>query len=134
MKRSSLLLTLGLGAVVLALSAGAQSSQEEADLRQRVELLEQQLGEARAQVDGLTDALTQNTQSLDQLTRWVEAQSKSAAALASTLDSAEAQGFTAGINFESRETLLAGWRKALAETQKGLASEQPKAGAVAKKR
>lgn len=133
MKRSSLLVTLGLAAA-LTLSAGAQSSQEEADLRQRVELLEQQLAEARTEVDGLKDALTQNTQSLDQLTRWVEAQSKSAAAMASTLDSAEAQGFTAGINFESRETLLAGWRKALAETQKGLGGEKAKGAAVAKKR
>ncbi len=119
MKRSSLLLSLGLGAAVLALSAGAQSSQGGADLLQRVELLEQQLSEARSQVDGLKEALTQNTQSLDQLTRWVEAQAKGAAAMASTLDAAEAQGFTAGINFESRETLLAGWRKAPSSRRAG---------------
>ena len=43
--------------------------------------------------------------------------SKSAQAMAQVLDEAEAQGFAAGINYQSRETLLAGWRKQLATFQ-----------------
>jgi chromosome segregation ATPase len=126
MKRHTLLLALGLGAALFALTGSAQNSQEKADLSQKVEALEKELVQAKAEIAGFETALTKNTETLDQIARWIEGQADSAAGLASTLDAAEDQGFTAGINFGSRETLLAGWRKALSETQKGLGKGKAK--------
>src|SRR5207237_1637432 len=54
---------------------------------------------------------------LAQTLKYLDEQSKSAAAMAATLDQAEAAGFTAGINFESRKILVKGWRDELAAMQ-----------------
>ena len=43
----------------------------------------------------------------------LSAVAKEASTLAGVLDQSEEQGFTAGINFESRVTLLNGWRRYL---------------------
>lgn len=132
-QHKSLLIAFGLGAFLLALSGQAQEHplQAQDDLAQRVEALETELAAARAESAGLSQELAASAQTLDALVEWVGAQAKQADALTATLQSAEEQGFTAGINYQSRETLLAGWRKALAETSKGLPKEEPKSKADA---
>ncbi len=130
MKRHQPLLALGLAAALFTLTGSAQTSQAEQDLEQRVEALEKQLEQARAESDGLASALAENSEALDQLKRWAEGQAKAAASMARTLDSAEQQGFTVGINFKSRETLLAGWRSTLNQAQQGLGKERAGAGEV----
>jgi hypothetical protein len=58
------------------------------------------------------------------LESWVAAQQKQSAVTIAALAEAEAEGFTAGINFKSREVLLANWR-AEAAVVGGLAATEP---------
>ncbi|MCB9915383.1 MAG: hypothetical protein H6828_09570 [Planctomycetes bacterium] len=126
-----LLVGLALAAGLLALSGSAQNARApQADLDQRVEALENELVAARAELVGLKQEVEAASARMERVAKWADAQAKAADGLAKALDEAERQGFTAGINFESRVTLLAGWRKALGEAQKGL--EEKPAAAPAK--
>ncbi len=86
--------------------ARAGEVQDELDeLRRRVAVLEADLAAA---------------QELDsRILLWFEGMTCGAKAMADVLDEAEAGGFAAGINHESREVLLAGWREHLAALRKG---------------
>ncbi len=130
MKRLSLICALSAAAAILSMGGHAQVTQEKKNLEQRVEELEKQLTEARGQLAGLTEALEAEAAAIDGLTKYVKSQAESAGAMASTLDRSEAAGFTAGINFNSREILLAGWRKQLAAMQASV----PTGGAKAVKK
>lgn len=96
---TALLLTAGL---TLA-PRGAQAPQD-GGLEARVAALEDALAkEQKAHAE--TSAL------LDQTVTYLQDVSKQAQAMLGVIDAAEAAGFTAGINFHSRELLLAGWRE-----------------------
>ena len=56
----------------------------------------------------------------EETTRYLAGNKERSEALLKVLDDAEARGFTAGINFTSREVLLAGWRDYLAGEAEGL--------------
>jgi hypothetical protein len=121
------LLCAGVALVALRGEAGEVHGQD--DLEARVEALEQaavKLGAANAE---LAEGFGLNRALIDETIAYLEAQSKSAQALTETLAESEALGYTAGINFESRELLLAGWRARLKAIQKDLPGVEQKAPA-----
>ena len=89
----------------------AQGSIQESGLESRVSALEAALAdEEKAHAE--TRAI------LDQTVAYIQNQAKTAQKMMTVLDSAEAAGFTAGINFKSREMLLAGFRQTYGNAQK----------------
>jgi hypothetical protein len=69
-----------------------------------------------------TEALEKRVEALE---KYAQAQAKAAEALARALDESDAQGFTYGINPESRKVLLAGMREATAAAQQGVPGVTP---------
>jgi hypothetical protein len=67
---------------------------------------------------------------VEQTVRYLESQGHSAKAVLTVLDESEREGFTPGINFRSREILLAGLRAYWTGAQQGL-PKAPAAGAPA---
>ena len=122
MKRYPLIWALVAGTALLSIGGHAQQAQDKLGLEQRVADLERRLAELESTSAGLRDAVGANTASLDGFQTYVQRQAKGAAAMAKTLATSESQGFTAGINFVSRETLLSGWREFLAIAQEGIPS------------
>jgi hypothetical protein len=103
---TALLLSAGLALAPL----GAQRSAQDSGLDSRVAALEDALAkEQKAHAE--TRAL------LEETVTYLQEQAKSAQGMLEVLDAAEAAGFTAGINFRSREILLAGWREAYGTAQ-----------------
>ena len=81
----------------------ARGLSDESELEARVVALEKALAdEEKAHAE--TRAI------LDQTTEYVQANAASAQRMMGVLDAVEAAGFTAGINYKSREMLLAGLR------------------------
>jgi hypothetical protein len=77
--------------------------------------------DANAQrLDRLEADMVETQALLAQTLKYLDQQSKSASSMAATLDQAEAAGFTAGINYESRKILVKGWRDQLSALQKDL--------------
>ena len=109
MKKLSLLFVSGLAAS-LALN-GASAHAPQTDLEQRVWQLEDALAAEKK-------ANLQTRAVLEQVQRYLENQAKAAKSMQSTLDQAEKEGFAKGINFQSRATLLEGWRASLKTVQK----------------
>jgi len=108
------------GAVAAAVVAGLWSgatpraqAPQGPTLDERVAALERALADEEAQ-HAETRAL------LDTTLIYLDAQSQAANKLLAVLDQAEAEGFTAGINFRSRELLLAGFRAYWGTKGKGL--------------
>ena len=120
MGTQKLILVLAAGAALFTISGSAQVAQDNATLEERVAELERALEEARAPLAGLSDSAAAEAATLDAVTVYLQSQAKQAAEMTRTLATAEKQGFVAGINYPSRETLLAGWRSQLAAQQKGL--------------
>jgi hypothetical protein len=69
----------------------------------------QQDTDVAAQLEATRTELTAVQARLDQVESYLQAQAKSAEALATALTSSEEAGFTAGINPKSREILLDAW-------------------------
>lgn len=125
MKRTSHAV-LGLAAIAALagppqLAIAAQDAEEAGEAQEavddRVLLLE-----ARLEVLELELAATRSL--LDETVSYLQAQAQAARSLGSSLDAAEAAGFTAGINYRSRELLLNGWRQALQASQTRLPGSQ----------
>ena len=112
------LLPLGTASLFVLLLVGsaqrsAYAALQESDLKGRVAELEEALAAQKKETDAVRS-------SLQAIQKYLETQAKNARELTAALDRAEEQGFTKGINFESRVTLLDGWRAALRATQKDL--------------
>jgi len=105
-------LTLTCLAVSFFLTAASASGPQGA-LQERVATLEEALAAEKK-------ANLETRSVLRQVQRYLEDQERAAKAMQETLKKAEEQGFAQGINFQSRETLLAGWRRALQAAQKGV--------------
>lgn len=122
------LTSLALGAaLVLSLGAAAQESRQASSLEERVQALEGQLEATREELRALADATAREAADLDEVHDYLRAVARSSEQMTTTLDRSEQQGFVAGINFPSRETLLRGWRQHLAILRKGLpADPEPK--------
>ena len=113
-------------ALVVAAGAGFGLAQEGTppetagtELEKRVEALEQQVATLKRDV-GRRSALLEDT------VRYLNAQSKAAEKILATFDQSEKEGFTAGINFTSRKTLLAGLRTYMEAQKTGLPGSAPK--------
>ena len=126
----------------LAFSQGQEPKQEQAkdapkdDAAKRMEILESDLVSTRKRCEGLAGELSETKATLAKVVRYLDAQAAGAAALHEALAASEAAGFTAGINPNSREILLAGWREQLSTMQKDVPAlpatplaEPPKKGA-----
>ncbi len=88
------------------------------DSAKRMELLESDLVSTRKRCEGLASELSETKVTLAKVVHYLDAQATSAAALQEALAASEAAGFTAGINPNSREILLAGWRATLNTQQR----------------
>ncbi|MFM7281706.1 MAG: hypothetical protein ACKO32_08005 [Planctomycetia bacterium] len=111
---------VGLGLIV-ALATAQSPAPARADTAAELALL-------RERVDALERLNRQQALTITQTMRYLEAQSKAAAALQEALARSEKEGFTWGINPRSREILLAGWRESLASAQKELPSAPAPSG------
>lgn len=87
--------------------------------------LKAKLEEQGRQIEELRIELTETRDVLDMTVAYLKDQAKAAKALKSSLSDVEAQGFTAGINARSRETLLESWRSYLDDQQDGLPLAKP---------
>ncbi len=81
----------------------------------------------------LESRVTELETKLDAVQQYLQAQAEAAGATAKALTSAEAQGYTAGINYESRQTLLGAWRAETAAAQKDVPGAKSSKGAKDKR-
>ena len=125
MNRQPLFIALLAAAALLSITGFAQEARTQETLETRVTELENELENSRAEVSALLVTATEDAATVDAIVRYLRAQSVSATQMVKTLSTSESQGFAAGINFQSRETLLAGWRAQLAGVQKGLPGQAP---------
>ena len=107
-----------LGAVLMTAQGFSQDGEGTKTLEDRVDGLERELAETRAQ-------LVESRTTLDQVTRYLAEQAKASQAMRKTLDAAEEAGFVPGINHGSRTILLSGWRERLGKATTGLPVPKP---------
>ena len=93
--------------------APVQQDLEDDELEKKVATLEDELAT-------LKESRMQDKALLEQVLLYLETQSQEGAKMLGTLDESEQLGFTAGINFRSREVLLSGMRAYWTEVQKGV--------------
>lgn len=118
------------GIALVALRGEASEVRGQDDLGARIEALEQKVVGLTAANAELVLALGTSRALIDETTAYLEAQAASAAAMTATLAKSEELGFTAGINFESREVLLAGWRAHLKTIEKDVPGARQKRAAA----
>jgi hypothetical protein len=73
-----------------------------------------------AQKDDLEAQVTELEARLDRVEGYLAAQATAEAALVPALDKAVKEGYTSGINFPARETLISAWRARAAAAQKNI--------------
>ena len=115
-------LTLALAASALLLTglAFTEAAQNQDPLQQRLQKLEQDLADCRARVAELAQEHKQGKAQFELAQKYLESQAKAAKAMADALDQSEQAGFTYGINPESRQILLRGWREQLGAAQQAV--------------
>ncbi|MAF64690.1 MAG: hypothetical protein CMJ84_03390 [Planctomycetes bacterium] len=118
--RSTITQALLAGAALLSLTGRPQDPGGGDRLAERVDALERDLAAARTTLEALTVEITSSANLTRRTAAWARAQAVAAAAMAGTLDAAEGAGFAKGMNYTSREILLAGWRRRLAALGDGL--------------
>jgi uncharacterized protein YlxW (UPF0749 family) len=124
--------SIGVILLVLAVGGGlafSQGQDPKVDLAKKVEVLETDLISTRAKAEALATELADTKASVAKITQYLEAQARSAAAMATALDESEQAGFTAGINPNSRTILLNGWRVQLTTLQTDVPTVVKKADA-----
>jgi len=116
---------LGVTLVALAIGGGLAFSQDQKDKdapkddsAKKIAALESDLVSTRMRCEALATDVSETKATLARIVRYLDAQASSAASLAGALDESEKAGFTAGINPNSREILLAGWRAQLSTAQR----------------
>lgn len=113
MKQSSTA-ALSVGLFLLVMGGTVHSAQEKQTLEERVQQLEFQTSADAATIETLLlDVRTLQAQQA-KVQSYLTAQAEEAERMSKTLDIAEAEGFTKGINYPAREALLAGWRAQIA--------------------
>ncbi len=106
----------------LAFNASARTQDP---VQQRLDVMQKDILDSRAKVEQMVAELKGARKTLEEAQKYIEAQSKAAKAMAETLDASEKAGFTFGINPESRELLLKGWREELDTLQQGVPTALP---------
>ena len=122
---SALMVAILLGGS-LAFSQGDGPAPAQGGSDPRVESLEAEVAALKQKNDALATDLTDTQALLEKMQAYLEAQAKNAATLATTLDEVERLGFTYGINPESRQALLRGWREQLSAAQADVPSAPAK--------
>jgi septal ring factor EnvC (AmiA/AmiB activator) len=84
----------------------------------RIEKLEKDLAASRLRVEALSTDVADLKKQMAATVQYLQLQAHSAATMQTVLDDSENQGFTYGINPNSRHVLLRGWREQLAAAQK----------------
>ena len=106
-----------------AQEAGQDDTTQDEGLSARVDALE-------AEVVALKQQVATATALVEESARYLAGAKARSEALLTTFDAVEKAGFTAGINFHSRELLLAGMRAYAADEAKGLpGAKQPEPAA-----
>jgi hypothetical protein len=100
------LATFALASAALLVLPSAQDKTTKDGPLERLSVVERDLAQAK-------DKLVKQEAELAGLRAWVAAQQAAAKAMQTTLDESERNGFTYGINPESRHALLRGWRSQL---------------------
>jgi len=120
-------LTFAVLASVLLASAFAfnASARQQDPVQQRLDAMQKDILDSRTRVEQMVEELKGARKTLDEAQKYIEAQAKAAKALVEVLDAAEKAGFTFGINPESREILLKGWREELDTLQQGVPTPLP---------
>jgi len=113
-------LVLASAVVIVAASGFSRSAASDVQdpVTHKIEILEQDLLSNRQKTEALAAELGETKAALLKTLRYLDAQAKVAQAMETTLDDSEKAGFTYGINPESRQLLLKGWREQLAGAQK----------------
>jgi cobalamin biosynthesis protein CobT len=112
--------------LLAALCAGMAFSQDPAaraaagqdPVAERLEKVEADLATAKLRIESLSTELSDIKTKMGAAAKYADGQAKAAAEMMDILDQAEREGFTYGINPDSRHTLLRGWRDQLAAAQK----------------
>lgn len=91
----------------------AQGDPEDAPSVQDPVLLETRLAGIELQLAKMSEQLEALTLGQQEIRVYLDQRAVASRALDAAIDRAVQQGYTAGINFESRETLVAAWRKEL---------------------
>jgi len=120
-------LTFAILASVLLVSAFAfnASARPQDPVQQRLDAMQKDILDSRTKVEQMVEELKGARKTLDEAQKYIDAQSKAAKAMVEVLDAAEKAGFTFGINPESREILLKGWREELDILQEGVPTPLP---------
>jgi hypothetical protein len=84
----------------------------------RIEKLEKDLAASRLRAEALSTDVADLKKQMAATVQYLQLQAHSAATMQTVLDDSENQGFTYGINPNSRHVLLKGWRDQLAAAQK----------------
>jgi hypothetical protein len=109
--------------VACAAGFGAAQTPQQPTATQRLEALEQEVTTLKAdleRVSKLTSGAEQTKKLVESVVAWAEAQAAAAERLERALADAEQKGFTKGINWESREALLAGMNDLAGTLQKNV--------------
>jgi HAMP domain-containing protein len=115
-----------LASVLLASALGFSASARQQDpVQQRLDAMQKDILDSRTRVEQMVEELKGARKTLDEAQKYIDAQAKAAKALVEVLDAAEKAGFTFGINPESRELLLKGWREELDTLQQGVPTPLP---------
>jgi hypothetical protein len=115
--------SIGVILLVLAVGGGlafSQGQDPKDDVAKKVEVLENDLIATRLKAEAVAIELAETKASVAKIVQYLEAQARSAASMSETLDTSEQAGFTAGINPNSRQILLSGWREQLTTLQTDL--------------
>jgi len=121
---SCLVLTVGAG-IAFSQGGGGPVAAQKPDAGQKIDVLERDLVSTRQKLEEVTAELVETKTVLAKTILYLDAQAKSAAAMKDVLEQSESAGFTKGINFESREILLRGWREQLDALQQNVPSPIP---------
>ncbi len=99
--------------------------QEMTILKAEVQRLRVRVAGASEESEPVDSANAKLSRDMEQVLAYLRQQSEAAKLMSDTLDAAEAKGFTAGINPDSRTTMLTGWRAHLQAQQTNVPSANP---------
>ncbi|MFN0008577.1 MAG: hypothetical protein ACKVXR_11800 [Planctomycetota bacterium] len=130
------LLAALVGGMAFSQDPPARAAARQDPVAERIDKLEAELATAKLRIEALSTEISDVKTKMGATAKYAESQAKAAAEMESVLAQAEREGFTYGINPDSRHTLLRGWRELLATAQKDVPEVEappPPAPAVGKR-
>ncbi|MBK7644355.1 MAG: hypothetical protein IPJ19_15140 [Planctomycetes bacterium] len=114
-------------ALLASSMAFSASAPQQDPLEQRLDAIQKDILDSRTRTEQLVVELKGARKTLEEAQKYIDAQAQAAKAMAAVLDESEKAGFTYGINPDSRELLLKGWREELGTLQQGVPAPLPAA-------